>query len=184
MYTIDKEFSWDMGHRVWSQTLNIKYAEDGDLMCRRPHGHTYKAKIGLKAKSLSNGMVTDFKHLNFVKTIIDNDWDHRFMIDKNDPMLRSLFPEYESLSKGNCAKDKTYYTNFDLTESVYDKLTKERIEGFIVVDFVPTAENICKCLGEIIQNKMGEFLKENEIELAFVELWETPKSHCKWVPSE
>ena len=173
-----------MGHRVWSQMLDSKYSEDEELCCCRPHGHSYRAKIGLRSIChLTKGMVTDFKHLNFVKTIIDKDWDHRFMIDVSDPMLPNLFPEFDSIDK-KYVKDSGFYKNFDLSQSDFDKVTKERIEGFVVVDFVPTSENICKCLFEIVENKMRSHLKENGIKLAFTELWETPKSHCKYEPNE
>ena len=173
-----------MGHRVWSQKLDKTFSEDDELCCRRLHGHVYTAKIGLRSiYHLTRGMVTDFKHLNFVKTIIDKDWDHRFMIDASDPMLPNLFPEFENIDP-KYIKDSGFYKNFDLSQSDFDKVTKERIEGFVVVDFVPTSENICECLFQIVQHKMRELLREEGIKLAFVELWETPKSHCRYEPNE
>ncbi len=55
----------------------------------------------------------------------------------------------------------------------------EKYEGLIIVDFIPTSENICKFIYEVA-NKM---LKELGIDVVAVEYWETPKSHCKYQPN-
>ena len=176
MYTIDKEFNWEMGHRVWSQKLDSKYSIDNLCKCRFYHGHGYRAKIGLKTESLKNGMVTDFKHFNFIKEIIDNYFDHKFMIDKNDPNLNMVFPQYKNL------EGISYDGFFEYFKAPQNstELEKEHIEAFVVVDFVPTSENICKMLYKLIHFKMQDLLKVEGCCMAFVELWETPKSHCRY----
>jgi 6-pyruvoyltetrahydropterin/6-carboxytetrahydropterin synthase len=54
----------------------------------------------------------------------------------------------------------------------------EKYEGLILVDFVPTSENLCKWWHEVA-NKM---LNDLGIEVVAVEYWETPKSHCRYQP--
>lgn len=181
MYKIDKEFNWDMGHRVWSQTLNAEYALDNTCICRRLHGHSYKAKIGLQSENLKNGMVTDFKHLNFVKEFIDNFLDHKFMIDRNDPLFEVIFPEFEDIQRfeNSAIKNEFWFKYVDISKlKNFEGIALEHIESFVIVDFVPTSENICKFLYEYIKAKMEYFLESENIKVAFVELWETPKSHC------
>lgn len=184
MYIIDKEFHWEGGHRVWSQALNTKFSLDNACVCRHLHGHSYRCKIGLKTEKLNNGMVTDFKHLNFVKEIIDTYFDHKFMIDLNDPNFNRIFPEYNNLVPKNPKALRNYHGFFKYIDiSVLNGYTSEEIElieSFVLVDFVPTSENICAMLFKLIKHKMQNFLKEQGATLAFVELWETPKSHCKY----
>ena len=164
------------------KSLNQSFLWIRNLLAGGYIGHSYKAKIGLSAKNLQNGMVTDFKHLNFVKEFIDKFLDHKFMIDKNDPLFDALFPQFEDIQKfeNSAIQDKEFFKFIDISKlkGKYDAIDLEHIESFVVVDFVPTSENICKFLYRIIKAKMSDFLWENDIELAFVELWETPKSHC------
>lgn len=132
-------------------------------------------------------MVTDFKHLNFVKNIIDDYLDHKFMLDKSDPLFDTIFPEYKDIAETpECAYTIKNFEGFFEYVDVphlgeifhYEPEELEHIESFVLVDFVPTSENICKFLFELIEFKMGEFLAEQGAKLEFVELWETPKSHC------
>lgn len=186
MYIIDKQFNWEMGHRVWSQVLNSEFSMDSELACRRLHGHSYKAKIGLKSKDLRSGMVTDFKHLNFVKSLIDEFLDHKFMLDRNDPLFDIIFPEFEDIVMFANSAIQYYEGYFKFVDtsklSGYDATLREHIESFVIVDFVPTSENICRFLHQIISHRMRDFLMANDIALEFVELWETPKSHCVYRP--
>jgi 6-pyruvoyltetrahydropterin/6-carboxytetrahydropterin synthase len=45
-------------------------------------------------------------------------------------------------------------------------------EGYIIVDFVPTSENLSKWLLEIVQEKMSKI----NIQVSHIEYFETPKS--------
>ena len=49
---------------------------------------------------------------------------------------------------------------------------KEMYEGFIIVDFVPTSENLSAWLLEIVQKKMSQI----DIKVSHLEYFETPKS--------
>jgi len=53
----------------------------------------------------------------------------------------------------------------------------EKYEGMVVVDFVPTSENLTRWIFDIVQERMREL----NVKVESVEFWETPKSHCKVV---
>lgn len=196
-WVIDKSFDYCYGHRVWSQTLDPKYSLDSCLACRHLHGHQGKVKLFLGANNLKHGMVTDFKHTNIFKKWIDDIMDHKFIIDINDPL-------FEDLAGDLCLSDKNKRTfedlmvivntnyNFAIPDleqlmalNIWDELRDdqkqaiiEKYEGLIIVDFIPTSENLCKFIYEVA-NKM---LNGLGIDVVAVEYWETPKSHCRYQP--
>jgi len=57
-----------------------------------------------------------------------------------------------------------------------DKAIYEKYEGIVIVDFVPTSENLAGWLLTVAQEKMKGI---PNIKVAAVEYWETPKSHCR-----
>ena len=197
-WTIDKQFDFCFGHRVWSQDLNAKYSLDSCLACRHLHGHQGKVKLFLGANELQKGMVTDFKHTNIFKKWLDDIMDHKFIIDINDPLFENLagdillttdnnLPWYENLmvdynSKYDYARpDLDHITNILSKLNISDAQKQalfEKYEGLIIVNFVPTSENLCKWWFEVA-NKM---LNELGIDVVAVEYWETPKSHCRYQP--
>ena len=85
MWTIDKSFNFEMGHRVWQQELNNpELSISTECACKHLHGHSYELKVFLKSNTLDkSSMLTDFKNLNFMKKFIDESLDHKFMIDIN-----------------------------------------------------------------------------------------------------
>ena len=194
-WVIDKSFDYCYGHRVWSQDLDTKYSLDGCLACRHLHGHQGKIKLFLGANELQKGMVTDFKHTNIFKKWLDDTLDHKFIIDLNDPLFPSecseilLDQEKPQMPNIMAIYNPTYdYYIPDLMrldQILDDTLTKEarqaimeKYEGLIIVDFIPTSENICKFIYEVA-NKM---LNGLGIDVVAVEYWETPKSHCRYQP--
>lgn len=197
-WVIDKQFDFCFGHRVWSQSLNTKYSLDGCLACRHLHGHQGKVKLFLGANELAKGMVTDFKHTNIFKKWLDDVMDHKFIIDMNDPLINSLCSEMlfeDSLDDAlsNTIRDKDYgyirfsenyvqevlaTSNFDYLNNGQKQAIIEKYEGLILVDFIPTSENLCKWWYEVA-NKM---LNGLGIDIVAVEYWETPKSHCRYQP--
>ena len=198
-WTIDKQFDFCFGHRVWSQDLNTKYSLDSCLACRHLHGHQGKVKLFLAANELQKGMVTDFKHTNIFKKWLDDIMDHKFIIDINDPLFENLagdillttdnnLPWYENLmvdynSEYDYARpDLDHITNILSKLNISDAQKQalfEKYEGLVIVNFVPTSENLCKWWFEVA-NKM---LKELGIDVVAVEYWETPKSHCRYQPN-
>ena len=173
IWKISKQFDFCYGHRVHNQTLNKEYSIDNRCVCRHLHGHQGTIIVALRGEQLSNGMVTDFKHLNWFKKFLDDVLDHKFIIDKNDPMFRHIVPhpptldlEWKKFDEGYEIVDPNF---FKFIES--DNLI-EILEGFVVVDFVPTSENLSKWLFEIVQNKMSKI----NIEVESLQFYETPKS--------
>jgi len=167
MWKISKEFDFCYGHRVWSQTLNTDFSLDNNLMCRHLHGHQGKIIIHLEATKLKDGMVTDFKHLNWFKKLLDDVLDHKFIIDINDPLFSTIVP---NIKKDNLIKFEEDYSLVDLKSFKNELL--EFYESFIIVDFVPTSENLSAWLLKIVQNKM----KELNIKVSHIDFLETLKS--------
>ncbi len=169
-WKISKAFDFCYGHRVWSQELNADFSLDPCLKCRHLHGHQGKVIIYLEANELKNGMVTDFKHLNWFKAFLDDVLDHKFIIDINDPLFSTLLPHY---SKEELILQNEGHFCVDLS-----KLQKEpthiieMYEGYVIVDFVPTSENLSAWFLTIAQEKM----KQLNIKVSQVEFAETPKS--------
>ena len=196
-WVIDKSFDYCYGHRVWSQTLDPKYSLDSCLACRHLHGHQGKVKLFLGANNLKHGMVTDFKHTNIFKKWLDDTLDHKFIIDMNDPLFEDLAGDLCLSEKNKRTFDDLMVTvnteyNFAIPDleqlmalNVWDELRDdqkqaifEKYEGIIIVDYIPTSENICKFIYEVA-NKM---LNGLGIDVVAVEYWETPKSHCRYQP--
>ncbi len=170
-WNISKQFDLCYGHRVWSQELNKEYALDDCLMCRHLHGHQAKIIVHLESDKLVNGMVTDFKHLNWFKKFLDDVVDHKFIVDINDPLYPTLLPLYTDIN--SLHKMPQNYMIPDLTYIKDQELcVKEMYEGFIIVDFVPTSENLSAWLLKIVQEKMDKI----NIKVSHLEYYETPKS--------
>lgn len=91
-WLIDKQFSFCYGHRVWSQELHPDFCEKNDTQCkcRHLHGHEGLVHVFLEGTKLERGMVTDFKHLGWLKNFLDSNLDHKFVLDINDPIFCKL----------------------------------------------------------------------------------------------
>lgn len=117
--------------------------------CRNIHGHRYKIEVGVDDKvitesgSSDEGMVIDFSDLKeIMMEEIDGGYDHGFVIWDQDPRVEA-FKEW--MSEG---------------------------QKIVVVDFVPTAENLVKHWYELIKPR----LQERNIRIKHVKIWETPTS--------
>jgi 6-pyruvoyltetrahydropterin/6-carboxytetrahydropterin synthase len=175
-WIIDKEFHFEMGHRVWAQKLDhARLSISTDCACKHLHGHSYAIKVFLGADHLDQSeMVTDFKNLNFMKQFVDDVLDHKFMIDINDPNFEII------TSVSDVFKLKSDFKNFtNLGEYMKDTGVSEdrllHLNSFVLVDFVPTSENICKYLKIYAQEFIGDIATVDALEL-----WETKKSHCRY----
>ena len=167
MWKISKEFDFCYGHRVWSQSLNIEFSLDGCLMCRHLHGHQGKVIVYLKSDKVKDGMVTDFKHLNWFKKFLDDILDHKFIIDINDPLFSTLLP---MIDKKDLIDFEEGYKTVNLKGFQNELL--ELYESYIIVNFVPTSENISEWLLKIVQEKMNKI----DVKVSKIEFLETPKS--------
>ncbi len=178
-WIIDKQFDFCYGHRVWSQELKSEFSIDSCLSCRHLHGHQGVVKIFLSSSELHSGMVTDFKHLNWFKLWLEQTLDHKFIIDRNDPLFNDLMSHYckdehMDLERFIYHDDGYWQPDLRVVQGEIDAIV-EKYEGMVVVDFVPTSESISGWIFDIVQNRMSPI----GIEVVSVEFWETPKSHCK-----
>ena len=116
-------------------------------------------------------MVTDFHHLNWFKVFLDATLDHKFIIDIHDPLFETLLPHFKD--KLGLISHEAGYQTPDLTKLLDEpNHILEMYEGYIIVDFVPTSENISTWLMQIIQKKMEKL----GVKVSHVEFLETPKS--------
>ena len=115
--------------------------------CWHPHGHRYTIEVGVNDKvshakgKHEEGMVIDFAYLKEVLLKqVDEPLDHAFMIHHEDPWIA----HFKAMQKDGAK--------------------------VVVVDFMPTAENIAK----FIYEKMKKELMKRKIALHQVTVCETP----------
>lgn len=171
MWSIDKEFHFEMGHRVWAQKLEHPgLSIDTECACKHLHGHSYVIKVEVTSDKLNEaGMVLDFKNLNFVKEFVDSVLDHKFMIDINDPNFQLI------TATAPVASIDKQFINLSVLRPTTEPDIKLHRDSFVLVDFVPTSENICRYIKEYVQEVLGDVAV-----VTAVEIWETKKSHCRF----
>ena len=179
-WVIDKTFEFCYGHRVWTQKLNGEYAADLKCACRHLHGHEGKMQVFLQSNSGSldqTGMVTDFRHLEWLKQWINTYIDHQFVIDKSDPLYDSIVGNRELVPVlvPNTDQVAGWHLNLDGLEPNTPEY--EYYEGFMVVDFVPTSENLSSWMAELVEAKMSKL----DVTVKQIDWWETPKSRSTYI---
>lgn len=186
MHTISKSFEFDYAHRVWTQQLNKERSLNSECICKHIHGHRGKFTIHFTRDNLKNGMVTDFKNLEFIKKIIDDYLDHKFIIDLNDPLFKTFIYIGDSSFAGvrPLFRNLVYKVDdievklgqrifFDYVDK-YPIHVKEYYDSFVIVNFVPTSENLCQWFYESI----SPFFIDCEV--SKVEFSETPKTMASY----
>jgi len=183
MWKIDKTFHFEYGHRVRNQTLNPEFSIDTKSCCRHLHGHSGKLKIFMISYTLNDqSMVTDFKHLNWFKVFLDDVVDHKFIWDITDPYLTNMLGSILKDNVSNFIPIEVpgtemiagYKLNLESLDS--NSPEYEIAEGMLLVNFVPTSENLSKWFYEITSIKMAKL----GIKVSRVDLWETPKSRSSY----
>lgn len=176
MWKISKDFEFDYGHRVWTQELQTEYSIDNECKCKAYHGHRGKIVVHLSAAELNKqGMVTDFKHLNWFKQFIDTALDHKFIIDIHDPIIDTELYWITLTSEADFVPPLNVGPYSVINPSLYAGLgtsLREKYAGMIFVNFVPTSENLAKWIYDIVNDKM----KDLGVIVDSIEFWETPKS--------
>lgn len=178
MWKIDKTFEFAYGHRVYTQTLNAKYADDLKCACRHLHGHEGKVHVFLSSDKLDNtGMVTDFRHLEWLKKWINLYIDHKFILAKADPLYQKMIGDKKLVPV--YVTDTTLVAGYevDLTDVEINTPEYEYFEGFLIVDFVPTSENLSQWIGKLVNEKMQNL----GVKTVQIDWWETPKSRSTWI---
>lgn len=177
-YIISKDLEFSYGHRVWSQRLDGEFSSNLLCACRHLHGHEAKVTVSLTAPTLTDGMVTDFRHLEWLKTFINVFIDHQFILDRHDPLYNRLVGNFalSPITAPGCNSVAGYLL---CRESIKDLPPAERemMEGFFIVDFVPTSENLSAWLAKLVQEKMAKL----GVTVQSVTWWETPKSRSEYV---
>ena len=187
MWEITKHFDFCYGHRVHTQELDAELSCNSACKCRHLHGHQGKLKVTLAGKELKNGMVTDFHHLNWLKVFIDDYFDHKMIMDFNDPYLLNIVAPLDFVDSDfylhiHCADISVSQLSLAiidddvLREAALTPAEREVLEGLVVVDFVPTSENLAKFIFDWVSMRMAEHCKEEEITVQSVVFEETPKS--------
>lgn len=173
---IMKSFSFCYGHRVWNQKLTNGL----ECTCVRCHGHSGKVDLILTAPSLSNGMIIDFNELKNIKDFIDSFIDHRFLIDKNDPLLQHYLKMLE------CSLDdfkEPEYGLKRLEQVTLDKLPKELKEfgeSLVVLNFAPTSEMLAIWLSQVISILIKPWTSYCELKVSSLRWWESDKSYAEF----
>ena len=184
MWKISKSFEFNYGHRIATQSLNKEFSLDQQCKCRHLHGHTASIEVCLQSDKLKDGFVTDFYHLNWLKEWINKNIDHKFILDDNDPITRTMFEETFDFKNWDPKKNDTI--DVDGMGSVYDidnlyfkkyegrdlVTPKEYYESFFFVNFPPTSE----CLAKWIYDFVAEKMKPLGVEVASVTWYESPNS--------
>lgn len=82
MYRVTRQIDFCYGHRL----LNY------EGKCKHLHGHNGRALITIEAPQLDfRGMVIDFSEIKqVVSTWIDENLDHRMILDRKDPVVAML----------------------------------------------------------------------------------------------
>jgi 6-pyruvoyltetrahydropterin/6-carboxytetrahydropterin synthase len=172
-WIIDKTFEFCYGHRVHTQTLNGEYAADLKCACRHLHGHEGKMQVFLTGDGLDHtGMVTDFRHLEWLKKWINENIDHQFILDRKDPLYDNMLPGVGLIPVTVPGTDHIAGYKIDLTNIEPNTPQYEYLEGFFIVDFVPTSEHLSSWMAELVQAKMVKL----GVTVQRIEWWETPKS--------
>ena len=179
-WVIDKTFEFCYGHRVHTQTLNGEYAADLKCACRHLHGHEGKMQVFLQSNTgkLDNtGMVTDFRHLEWLKKWINENIDHQFILDRADPLYKSMLGGEELVPVYVPGTEHVAGYKVDLTDHKPNSPQYEYFEGFLVVDFVPTSENLSAWMAELVEAKMSKL----DVTVKQIDWWETPKSRSTYI---
>lgn len=119
--------------------------------CQNLHGHRYKIEVGVDDKIIDTagasdeGMVIDFSDLKeIMMTYIDAVYDH----------------------------NSVFYQDDELAKQIVATITGKQNRTPLLVDFIPTAENLAKHWFEVIEKP----LQERGIKIKHVKIWETPTS--------
>jgi 6-pyruvoyltetrahydropterin/6-carboxytetrahydropterin synthase len=128
------------------------------------------------------GMVTDFRHLEWLKKWINEYVDHQFILDRKDPLYEQIIGKDVPLVAINVYNgvDRSVLAGWKIDENYYKDMASERIEyfeGFFLVDFVPTSENLSSWMAELVEAKMTKL----GVTVDRIDWWETPKSRSTFI---
>lgn len=194
---ISREVQIDVGHRV----------PDHGSKCRNPHGHRYRVIATCEGPVMNqhgneeNGMVVDFGNLKkYMMDIIDAVFDHGFVVYSGDMAMMNMFFNDGQISKDvYAAIPENFKTMWQEKLDLYTYNVKNRLETkplylyrtkkseqdpdgmkVIIVDYVPTAENLAKHFYEMLAPVIAAHYGEEVIRLKKITLYETPNGWVDW----
>ncbi len=82
MFRVTKQIDFCYGHRL------LNYSGP----CRHLHGHNARLEVDIESDKLDErGMVQDFSEIkSMIKTWIDENLDHRMLLNREDPIIPKL----------------------------------------------------------------------------------------------
>ncbi len=89
MWYAIKQMDFCYGHRLL----------DYEGRCAHPHGHNGRVEIVCAAETLNGcGMVVDFGDIkSIVRDFIEENWDHKMLLRRDDPLVEELAARGEPL---------------------------------------------------------------------------------------
>ncbi len=93
---IAKEFHWEMGHRL----------PEHFGLCKNIHGHSYQMILTVEGEMNEQQMVIDYYDLEKIINPIISEFDHSFMVNKNDSVVLDFL---------NSINSKKVVVDFDAT---------------------------------------------------------------------
>lgn len=190
---ITKRINFVAGHRVHSQNLPKSL---GPNKCRFLHGHEYMLELFITSDLDESGMVLDFTFFNYLNDFIQRFIDHKFILDINDPLFDSITGVTSKLDWSRCLvhctiteiDGKIELVSTDKEKSLFSKFngycegfSDEHKQSFIIVDFVPTAENLCNWFVKIFDRMKTIGLIPAKIQLSKIRLYETQKAYVELI---
>ncbi len=168
-------FSFSIGHREHNSNNKKE---------RWLHGHNITIIIE---------MIDEFiLGKDIIENFVDDVLDHKMVLDINDPLHGEdsiwLLNDDGELDLDTCHKMPEGYWIPDMTQIVesmekfgdidtpQNKAILEKYEGTVLVDFLPTSENLANWLFEVISNRIKDI---DNVTVNAIELWETEKSHVR-----
>jgi len=117
MYTVTKEISRDMAHRLPAH----------QWLCFNVHWHTYKAMFTLQSTSIQeekeenaeSSMVMDFQWFKVIKKWLDVNRDHAYVWKKGDRVLEFLKKEWFRIYEFDKSPTAEYMSYF-----LFDRFSK------------------------------------------------------------
>jgi 6-pyruvoyltetrahydropterin/6-carboxytetrahydropterin synthase len=192
---VTKKINFVAGHRVHSQNLPKSL---GPNKCRFLHGHEYVLELFVTSDLDESGMVLDFTFFNYLNDFIQRFIDHRFILDINDPLFASITGVINNRldCRSKCLvhytitemdgkieltstdKEKSLFSTFN---RYYREFNDEHKQSFIIVDFVPTAENLCYWFAKVFDRMKTIGLIPANIQLSKIRLHETQKAYVELI---
>ncbi len=83
---IAKEFHWEMGHRL----------PEHFGLCKNIHGHSYKMILTVEGEMNEQQMIIDYYDLEKIINPIIQEFDHSFMVNKNDNLVLEFLEKLNS----------------------------------------------------------------------------------------